>query len=163
MNVMSGAELSSRSELPVGETLRVAARSRLGLIVAQKVDVTCAQPVDKSTPEFEPAEVRPPPGLPPPVGLPSHGSCLHGTGRCKPCMWFFKASGCSHGEECLHCHLCPQSEIAARRKRRRARLGAEAKLCAKDAESKFAQGFLSDIDTSVGSASDTESLTSVNS
>merc|ERR1719192_124190 len=125
--------------------------------------MTCRQPVDESTPEVEAAGVRPPPGLPPPVGLPSHGSCLHGTGRCKPCMWFFKASGCSHGEECLHCHLCPQSEIAARKKRRRARRGAEAKFCAKDVESKFAQDFLSDIDTSVGSASDTESLTSVSS
>merc|ERR1711920_579916 len=118
---------------------------------------------EKSTPECEPAGVRPPPGLPPPVGLPSHGSCLHGTGRCRPCMWFFKASGCSRGQECLHCHLCPQTEIAARRKRRRARLGAETKLFAKDVDSKFALCSHSEADTSVGSASDTESLISVGS
>merc|ERR1712045_860639 len=65
------------------------------------------------------AGVSPPPGLPPPLGLPSHGSCLHGTGACKPCVWFWKAAGCEHGEECLHCHLCPRGEIAARRNRRR--------------------------------------------
>merc|ERR1719296_597905 len=48
-----------------------------------------------------------PPGLPPPLGLPSHGSRLHSVGGCKPCMWFWKPSGCTRGEECLHCHMCP--------------------------------------------------------
>jgi len=169
MGVMSGAQHVSLSSLLVGETLRVAARSRLGLVSARKLDMpeqsasTCEQPASEPTPELELAGVRPPPGLPPPAGLPSHGSCLHGTGRCRPCMWFFKASGCAHGEECLHCHLCPQSEIAARRKRRRARLGADAKFCAKDAESKVAPCIQSDEDTSLGSSSDTESLTSVSS
>ena len=157
------------SLLLVGETLRVAAQSRLGLVSARMVGApdqsvsTCGEAVNKSTPDLEPAGVRPPPGLPPPFGLPSHGSCLHGAGRCRPCMWLFKASGCAHGEECLHCHLCPQSETAARRKRRRARLGAEAKICAKDVESSLAPCFQSDEDTSVGSASGTESPTSVSS
>merc|ERR1719226_430462 len=63
--------------------------------------------------------VCPPPGLPPPRGLPSHGSRLHGTGECKPCVWFWKRTGCEHGEDCGHCHLCPRSEISDRRRRRR--------------------------------------------
>merc|ERR1711920_373611 len=125
------------------------------------------EPAQSSTREFEPAGVRPPPGLPPPLGMPSHGSCLHGTGRCRPCMWFFKPSGCSHGQECLHCHLCPQSEMAARRKRRmrRTRLGADNALFAKDVDSEFALSSYADMDTSAsaGSASGTESLISAGS
>merc|ERR1719367_1610172 len=60
-----------------------------------------------------------PPGLPPPHGLPSHGSLLHGTSRCRPCMWFWKESGCMQGQDCWHCHLCPQNEGALRRRKRR--------------------------------------------
>lgn len=59
--------------------------------------------------------VPPPPGLLP-GNLPSIGSVDHGTGRCKPCGWFWKAGGCSNGRECCHCHLCPRGEIHARRR-----------------------------------------------
>merc|ERR1711865_181186 len=62
--------------------------------------------------------------IPPPPGLleclPSVGSIHHGTGRCKPCGWFWKEAGCSNGSECCHCHLCPRGEIYARR---RAKIG----------------------------------------
>lgn len=57
----------------------------------------------------------PPPGLLP-GSLPSVGSFDHGTGRCKPCGWFWKPGGCSNGRECCHCHLCPRGEIHARRR-----------------------------------------------
>mmetsp|Transcript_45103 Transcript_45103/g.107228 ORF Transcript_45103/g.107228 Transcript_45103/m.107228 type:complete len:469 (+) Transcript_45103:66-1472(+) len=57
-----------------------------------------------------------PPGLTPPAGSPSHGSVLHGTGRCRPCAWFWKDGGCLNGEECRHCHLCPEDEIKSRKK-----------------------------------------------
>jgi len=59
--------------------------------------------------------MTPPPGL---LGcsLPSLGSAHHGTGRCKPCGWFWKAGGCANGLECCHCHLCPRDEIHARRR-----------------------------------------------
>jgi len=57
--------------------------------------------------------------IPPPPGLerclPSIGSIQHGTGRCKPCGWFWKEAGCSNGSECCHCHLCPRGEFHARR------------------------------------------------
>merc|ERR1712051_671184 len=91
--------------------------------------------------------VRPPPGLPPPCGLPSHGSLLHGTGKCKPCTWFWKAEGCGNGRDCGHCHLCPENEIATRRRRRRAKLGTAKELARKEAAS---PGF-SDCDTTAGS------------
>lgn len=48
--------------------------------------------------------------------LPSEGSKLHATGECKPCTWFWKASGCQNGRECMHCHLCPKSEAKLRKK-----------------------------------------------
>jgi len=51
-----------------------------------------------------------------PPSLPSVGSRLHGTGRCKPCAWLWKAQGCANGSECQHCHACPVGEIKARRK-----------------------------------------------
>jgi len=43
------------------------------------------------------------------------GSALHGTGLCKPCAWFWKPGGCKNGDECKHCHLCPEGEIKARK------------------------------------------------
>lgn len=64
--------------------------------------------------------VRPPPGLPPPSGLPSHGSLLHASGRCKPCMWFWKPAGCGNALDCGHCHMCPHNELTIRKRKRRA-------------------------------------------
>lgn len=72
---------------------------------------------------------RPPPGLPPPFWLPSHGSLLHGTGKCKPCVWFHKAAGCGNGQECGHCHLCPHREIGDRRRRRRQQVKQVTPVC----------------------------------
>ncbi|KAF4755826.1 hypothetical protein FOZ63_029928, partial [Perkinsus olseni] len=37
---------------------------------------------------------------------PSIGSRLHASGTCKPCAWFYHASGCRHGAQCEFCHLC---------------------------------------------------------
>jgi len=48
----------------------------------------------------------------------SLGSLLHSTGECRPCAWFWKKQGCANGRTCLHCHLCPKSELRARRKAR---------------------------------------------
>jgi len=60
-----------------------------------------------------------------PAGLPSKGSALHGTGRCRPCAWFWKAAGCQNGDNCGHCHLCPEGETKSRKKAKQtlARLG----------------------------------------
>lgn len=57
-----------------------------------------------------------PPGLSAPPGTPSHGSTLHGSGSCRPCAWFWKPSGCQNGQNCRHCHLCPDGELKARKK-----------------------------------------------
>lgn len=65
----------------------------------------------------------PPPGLPvsplpavPISSFSSRGSVLHGSGSCQPCAWFWKASGCLNGAECLRCHDCPEGESKARKK-----------------------------------------------
>mmetsp|Transcript_26873 Transcript_26873/g.62378 ORF Transcript_26873/g.62378 Transcript_26873/m.62378 type:complete len:377 (-) Transcript_26873:82-1212(-) len=55
------------------------------------------------------------------AGPPSIGSMLHGEGNCKPCAWFWKPQGCRNGKDCLHCHVCPCSEIKARKKKQCAR------------------------------------------
>jgi len=65
--------------------------------------------------------------LMPAVGsLPSIGSAMHGSGKCKPCAWFWKQRGCLNGQECGHCHICPDGEIKSRRMEKVAamRLGA---------------------------------------
>jgi len=64
-------------------------------------------------------------GMQVPPGMPSRGSVLHGTGKCRPCAWFWKASGCQNKENCGHCHLCPEGETKARKKAKQtlARLG----------------------------------------
>jgi len=59
-----------------------------------------------------------PPGLLLPIptaATPSAGSVNHPE-DCRPCAWYWKASSCINGKDCLHCHLCPESEIKARKK-----------------------------------------------
>jgi len=67
----------------------------------------------------------PPPGLSKPdsevpatsqASAPSIGSAHHAAGLCKPCAWFWKTQGCSNGQECEHCHLCPKGEVRRRKK-----------------------------------------------
>merc|ERR1712050_473557 len=50
------------------------------------------------------------------VGYASVGSILHGTGCCRPCAWFWKPHGCSNGQDCRHCHACPEGEAKLRKK-----------------------------------------------
>lgn len=50
------------------------------------------------------------------------GSRLHMTGECEPCAWFWRPTGCSHGIECRRCHLCPEGEVKARKKKKLALL-----------------------------------------
>lgn len=46
----------------------------------------------------------------------------HFTGACNPCIFIHKPSGCNHGEECLHCHLC-DTDIFQLKKRTRVLVG----------------------------------------
>jgi len=48
--------------------------------------------------------------------LASRGAAAHFTGQCQPCAWFWKPQGCSNGQECSRCHLCPEGEVKRRRK-----------------------------------------------
>jgi hypothetical protein len=64
----------------------------------------------------------PPPGLDPPPGrdLPSGpsesvGSKLHPL-ECKPCAWYWKPGSCTNGKDCMHCHLCSDTELKKRKK-----------------------------------------------
>mmetsp|Transcript_63546 Transcript_63546/g.98896 ORF Transcript_63546/g.98896 Transcript_63546/m.98896 type:complete len:588 (-) Transcript_63546:110-1873(-) len=71
-----------------------------------------------------------PPGLPGPMPSgPSEsvGSEKHGTGECRPCAWYWKPGSCSNGKECMHCHLCSDSEIKMRKKAKLQNLRASSK------------------------------------
>lgn len=63
------------------------------------------------------AATAPMPGVAPPAeaALPSRGSAIHGD-NCRPCAWFWKAAGCQNAKDCMHCHMCPDGEIKARKK-----------------------------------------------
>ena len=47
----------------------------------------------------------------------SVGSVLHEARLCRPCAWYWRPGSCTRGAECLHCHLCPDGELASRRYR----------------------------------------------
>jgi len=64
---------------------------------------------------FPASPLQPPPGLQMPAGMPSHGSLLHATGKCKPCAFFWKPGSCQNKQDCMHCHLCPEGEIKTRK------------------------------------------------
>eukprot|EP00930_Biecheleria_cincta_P063660 TRINITY_DN49197_c0_g1_i1.p1 TRINITY_DN49197_c0_g1~~TRINITY_DN49197_c0_g1_i1.p1 ORF type:complete len:342 (-),score=58.80 TRINITY_DN49197_c0_g1_i1:504-1529(-) len=55
-------------------------------------------------------------GDPAALGLPSKGSVTHGTGKCRPCAWFWKPQGCQNDLDCGYCHLCPEGELKIRKK-----------------------------------------------
>lgn len=40
----------------------------------------------------------------------------HGAGLCRPCAWYWRASGCRNGSACSYCHLCPEGELKSRKK-----------------------------------------------
>jgi hypothetical protein len=50
------------------------------------------------------------------LALPSVGSLLHGSGKCKPCAFFHKEQGCINGQACQHCHACSPGELKMRKK-----------------------------------------------
>jgi len=115
-------------KLPLGERLRLVARlpERQPETMLPRIISLAEVPTEAGVEALEAASsipgasgLRPAPGLPPPPGMPSHGSLLHSSGDCRPCMWFWKPSGCGQGSECLHCHFCPATEIADRRRKRR--------------------------------------------
>eukprot|EP00747_Dinoflagellata_sp_TGD_P165901 gnl/TRDRNA2_/TRDRNA2_187893_c0_seq1.p1 gnl/TRDRNA2_/TRDRNA2_187893_c0~~gnl/TRDRNA2_/TRDRNA2_187893_c0_seq1.p1 ORF type:complete len:394 (+),score=50.88 gnl/TRDRNA2_/TRDRNA2_187893_c0_seq1:71-1252(+) len=82
---------------------------------AQLVGVGYAQPM-----QAVPAPVEPPPAPVSPPGqamLPSKGSADHdGTGRCRPCAWFWKPQGCKSAYDCEYCHICGEDELRKRKK-----------------------------------------------
>ena len=85
----------------------------LGIASLQEPQKVAPSPTSQWTasPSF-----APPPGLAAATGVPSIGSASHGTGLCRPCAWLWKPGGCQNGEQCRHCHLCPEGELKARRK-----------------------------------------------
>eukprot|EP00929_Paragymnodinium_shiwhaense_P119733 TRINITY_DN91633_c0_g1_i1.p1 TRINITY_DN91633_c0_g1~~TRINITY_DN91633_c0_g1_i1.p1 ORF type:complete len:451 (-),score=89.27 TRINITY_DN91633_c0_g1_i1:297-1649(-) len=56
---------------------------------------------------------------PGPSRIPSVGSAVHHDGTCRPCIWFWKESGCINGLACRHCHTCPPGAARQRRKQKR--------------------------------------------
>eukprot|EP00438_Fugacium_kawagutii_P017530 Skav224555 [mRNA] locus=scaffold2085:88776:89393:+ [translate_table: standard] len=49
----------------------------------------------------------------------SVGAALHSQGDCKPCAWFWRPQGCTRGEACQHCHLCPPGALQRNKRRNR--------------------------------------------
>jgi len=78
-----------------------------------------------SSPASPPVQAAAPTEAPEPEALPSVGSALHSAGLCKPCAWFWKPQGCENGQECGHCHSCPEGALRARRQVRQAAMRAE--------------------------------------
>jgi len=52
----------------------------------------------------------------------SVGSRLHAAGKCKPCAWNRKESGCFKGASCTFCHTCEDGAVQQRKKDRRVRV-----------------------------------------
>lgn len=48
----------------------------------------------------------------------SLGSVKHAQGRCKPCAWHRKPSGCSKGDACTFCHTCDADALRKKKKER---------------------------------------------
>lgn len=61
------------------------------------------------------AALMPPTGTMPGTDA-SKGSQMHGTGKCRPCAWFWKPQGCQSALECGYCHACPEGELKSRKK-----------------------------------------------
>lgn len=68
--------------------------------------------------------------------LPSKGSSTHGSGKCRPCAWFWKPQGCQNDKECGYCHLCPEGELKNRKKSKVAAMRMGALVPAKNHKSK---------------------------
>eukprot|EP00435_Cladocopium_sp_Y103_P028686 s315_g7.t1 len=54
----------------------------------------------------------------------SVGSALHSQGDCKPCAWFWRPGGCTRGESCQHCHLCPRGALQKKKRQNRQKMKA---------------------------------------
>jgi len=52
--------------------------------------------------------------------LVSQGSTGHAKGKCKPCAFFGKGTGCNSAETCLFCHLCGSDARKRRSKEKKA-------------------------------------------
>lgn len=50
------------------------------------------------------------------LGIWSKGSAGHAEGKCSPCGFLWKGSGCQKAEKCEFCHLCPAGEVKRRKK-----------------------------------------------
>lgn len=49
----------------------------------------------------------------------SVGAAGHAQGDCKPCAWFWRPGGCTRGEACQHCHLCPRGALQKKKRQNR--------------------------------------------
>eukprot|EP00927_Polykrikos_kofoidii_P056279 TRINITY_DN50430_c0_g1_i1.p1 TRINITY_DN50430_c0_g1~~TRINITY_DN50430_c0_g1_i1.p1 ORF type:complete len:437 (+),score=59.90 TRINITY_DN50430_c0_g1_i1:54-1313(+) len=97
---------------------------------ADGVTSRCRRPepvlVEEVSDEEDLDALVPPPGSVLLAHVASRGSVLHGTGKCRPCAWFWKPQRCTNYQDCGYCHQCPQGELKSRKKSKVAamRLGA---------------------------------------
>lgn len=92
--------------LPAPEEQRATAGEPEAPTATDTLSAALASPGLSATPGPEA-----PPGLRQPGA--SEGSAGHWRGECEPCAWFWRPGGCTHGEACGRCHLCPDGAIKA--------------------------------------------------
>eukprot|EP00438_Fugacium_kawagutii_P033859 Skav232699 [mRNA] locus=scaffold1113:1188:1808:- [translate_table: standard] len=82
------------------------------------------------------------PGSPVASGQWSVGAVRHAQGDCKPCAWFWRPGGCTRGEACQHCHLCPRGALQKKKRQNRQVLrAARAKAKAKAQQALLSPSF----------------------
>ncbi|CAK0890327.1 unnamed protein product [Prorocentrum cordatum] len=119
-----GAECRRCHACPSGELLS-RRRAKEARLRADRGSAA-SRPEAAALEEVAVASARAPPSVPAPPGLEapqgarraeaSEGSAGHRRGECEPCAWFWRPGGCTRGEACLRCHLCPDGTIRAIRR-----------------------------------------------
>lgn len=79
---------------------------------------------DGDKPDFAVDQIQSNGSDPGSAGQWSVGAAQHAQGDCKPCAWFWRPGGCTRGEACQHCHLCPRGALQDKKRQNRQRLRA---------------------------------------
>lgn len=88
----------------------------------------------------------------------SIGSQLHGTGNCRPCIFFVKQVGCMNGKNCEFCHLRHPPRVRHRRHRKKVSKSQESSLGAMAESEGEDDALAASVESSAQSSQDSRSL-----